>query len=417
MKIPLVLKVILILILVATIAGCSKNKQLQNQAQKMLERGNYSRASYLAIASLNLKPDNAHAQATLSEAYHHANQEHLDEIAFLMTRGDDSKWPEIVSEYQALEALQTAVRKLPALRNQDSGQIVRFDLRDYSTELRNARTNSAEYHYQEGIRLSMMSGDRENQKSAAGSFKKAQSYVPNFKDSANLYDVARQKATIRIAIMPFEDKSGSRGRYGAIQEMLADRIISQILQDRQSMEFVDIISRSQTDVLLDEQQLTASGLVNESSAASIGQLLGAQKLLSGKILQLVHNAPKISSSDQTETASIEIEEDMDSRSSEKEISCKIRTFTKTASLQIMASYSLVDVSTGRIKSQDSFSSLVDFEDTWAEVISGDQRALESYQRSLVAKTEPQLPSAGEMANEAIGDLSRKIANHFLSYIQ
>jgi len=408
---------VILLLFISIIGGCAKNKQLQNQAQKHFERGDFSAATYLSVESLKLKPDFADAQRTLKSAYPLAKQGHIDSIAQLHTRSDEMKWEQIVDEYLALKELNDAVLSLPQLKDPDTRQIVRFDIYDYSSQLDTASNNAAEYYYNTGVDLGRRSSAREMQKNAAQAFKKAMNFVAGYKDSAERYDIARQKATLRIAVMPFEDRSGSRGRYGAIEEMLVDQIISRILQDSSNMEFLDIISRSRIDLLLEEQQLSSSGLVDESSAARIGVLLGAQKLLSGRILHLDYNAPRLSSINESESSNIEVEQGPGLLSEEKEIRCEIETFTLSASLQILASYSLVDVSTGRIEVQESFRSGQSFEESWAKLVSGDSRALKPAQRALLTKGEAHAPSAREMTLQSIEDIARDIADHMLEQVR
>jgi TolB-like protein len=409
--------VIIVIVALTGLAACSKNKQLYKKANARFEQGDYDAATYLAAESLSLKPDYAKAQGILGQAYPRATQAHLDRISQLKLSDDDSNWVEIVHEYEALKSLHSAVRTLPPLRNPDSGQRISFDLRDYSAELSQARSNAAEYYYQKAIHQSRMDNSRASQKEAAGYFKTALSFVADYKDCRTRYETVRQKAITRIAILPFEDKSGSHDRYGAMADILADQIISRILQDQDNTEFLEIITRAQMDQLMQEQQLSASGLVDESSAARIGVLLGAQEILSGKILQVNYVPPRISTMELSETTNIEVEDQIDVRSEEKEVSCLMHKYTKTASLQILASYTVVDVSTGRINTQESFKATQTFEQSWGKIISGDSRALKPAQKALTNKSEPQAPTAKTMVNDALDQLSRDVVAHFFSYLK
>ena len=299
----------------------------------------------------------------------------------------------------------------------DTGERIKFDYLDYSADIAEAKTESADYYYRQGMHYSMMSGDSSTQKKAAGYFKSAMQYIADYKDSALRYEECRQKAIRRIAILPFEDKSGSRNRYGAITDILADHIISGLLQDKTKMEFVEIITRDQIDQVLMEQQLSSSGLVDEASAARIGQLLGAHEILSGRILQIDYSAPKVQSVDLEQSSNITVEREDGEEETEMEVECYYRKFTKRSSVQIVSSYSVVDVASGKINTQQSFTAAHSFEDEWASVLGGDNRALNPAQKALTTKAEPFPPSEKDMILEALMMLSEKILNHFGQYLQ
>ncbi|MDD3534090.1 MAG: CsgG/HfaB family protein [Candidatus Cloacimonetes bacterium] len=419
MKNHVLLLVITTIILASGFAGCARNKKLHKKALSYFERGDYDSATFLAVESLLLKPDYDKAFYTIKEAYPKANQIHLDKISALQNIDSDDKWESILAEYQALDKLHQSVRRLPVIRDPDTGATLRFDSRDYSAEIAMAKTNAAENYYQKGIHQSMIDNSRDSQKKAAGLFKSALKLVPDYKDSATRYETARQNAVIRVAVTAFENKSGVGDRYGAIADILTDLVLSYIMQDQSRCEFVEIISRAQMDQVLKEQELGASGLVDETSAARIGVLLGAQEILSGRILQVDYVRPKTTTVDQHETAEIqeEGEDEIEARSESKEVSCHFRKYTKSSSVRILASYSVVDVATGRIQTQESLSATQSFEAEWGKLISGDARALNCVQEYLIEEGEVAAPSAKEMVNAALDDLSRDIAYRFFKYIK
>jgi hypothetical protein len=410
-----ILLVLMILLLLG--GGCAKNKRIYKEADKYLQRGDYHRASLLAAESLSLKPSYAKAQQALKVAYPRALQEHQERIMQLKSAENPELWPQILSLYEELHKLNNAVRNLPSIIDSETGERIRFDFSDYSSEIAEAKVNSAEYHYSQGLHFSRMGSDAATQKKAAGSFKSAMQYVPDYKDSSLRYEEARQKAVRRLAILPFEDKSGSRNRYGAITDILADQIIGSIMQNKVKMEFIELITRDQIDKVISEQQLSSSGLIDEASAARIGVLLGAHEILSGRILQIDYNAPRTVTVDLIEKNNITIEAEDGEEDEELEVECYYRKYTKRASVQILASYSVVEVSTGKINTQQSFTASRTFEDEWARFISGDRRALNPQQKALIAKSEPWPPSDKDMINAALSELSQSIVSHFSRYLQ
>jgi hypothetical protein len=83
----------------------------------------------------------------------------------------------------------------------------------------------------------------------------------------------------------------------------------------------------------------------------------------------------------------------------------------------MASYSVVDVSTGKINTQQSFTASQSLSEDWGKVISGDRRALNPQQKKLVSTAEPMAPSEKDMVNSAIREISEDIVDHFCRYLR
>jgi len=77
----------------------------------------------------------------------------------------------------------------------------------------------------------------------------------------------------------------------------------------------------------------------------------------------------------------------------------------------------VDVSSGKIKIQDSYTGAFEWSDTWAKKDSGDDRALTPATKALIAKAEPFPPSESQMVNSALIDLSNKFVNQIKSYVK
>ena len=90
-----------------------------------------------------------------------------------------------------------------------------------------------------------------------------------------------QSGKPRVAVINFDNNSNWTWWGDNLGAAAADEITTQLFQ---SGEF-SVIERAQIDAVLAEQDLGASGRVTQSTAAQIGQLLGAQILLTGSITQ------------------------------------------------------------------------------------------------------------------------------------
>ena len=88
-------------------------------------------------------------------------------------------------------------------------------------------------------------------------------------------------AQTRVAVLNFENNS-TWGYWGdRLGEAAADELVTQLFRTGA----FSVIERSQLAAVLAEQDLGASGAVDPATAARIGQLLGAQLILTGSITQ------------------------------------------------------------------------------------------------------------------------------------
>jgi hypothetical protein len=264
----------------------------------------------------------------------------------------------------------------------------------------------------------------DTQKEAVRELVAVQSFVPNYKDSAARLGEARKLAVKRIAILTFDDKTGSDNRYGGIFDMLTESIIGKLVQDKEAGEFMKIVTRSQIEQVLAERQLSAPAETDAAYASNIGSMLGAHEIMTGKILQINYIAPQTISQDLKETDKITTKQEVVNEKGKKkkqdvttEISCEYTKFTKTAAVKIIASFSLVEVSTGRVKMQDTVTAEFPWSDIWARLKSGDEKALTPATKALIKKTEPMPPSEIEMVNTALMSLSDSIVDKVRNYVK
>jgi curli biogenesis system outer membrane secretion channel CsgG len=90
-----------------------------------------------------------------------------------------------------------------------------------------------------------------------------------------------QDAKVRVAVMNFENNSTWTWWGDNLGKAAADELTTQLVQ---SGKFT-VVERTQLNSMLAEQNLGASGRVDTSTAAKIGQLLGVQLIFTGSITQ------------------------------------------------------------------------------------------------------------------------------------
>lgn len=88
------------------------------------------------------------------------------------------------------------------------------------------------------------------------------------------------KTSNSIAVLYFNNKSGQE-KLNRLQKGMAVMLIS----DLSKVDQIQVVERVRMQALLDEMDLSASGLMDEKTIPKIGQLLGAQYVTSGDILE------------------------------------------------------------------------------------------------------------------------------------
>jgi len=230
---------VMILTLIYGCATLMQYGKLEGNARRNYQSGNYDMAVYDCAASLKLKPGYGKAQALIKNAFRMAVDAHESRINELKSGSAKFRWDDVVSEYEALNKLNGAIKSLPPLVDKKTKETIKLETTDYTQDMSAAKTNAAEAHYQEGIFLSQ---NENSQKQAAKEFKECERFCPGYKDASDLYEKARQSGIKRIAIIPFDDKTGKEGKYGSLSDIIVDDVVSDIMRDSASMEFLEIIS-------------------------------------------------------------------------------------------------------------------------------------------------------------------------------
>jgi len=90
----------------------------------------------------------------------------------------------------------------------------------------------------------------------------------------------------RVAVVDFED----RAHYGYdIGKGVADMLVTALVESKKFM----VIERTELEKVLEEQGLGQSGAVTPQSAAKVGQLLGAEMLVTGSVTEFGEKESKV----------------------------------------------------------------------------------------------------------------------------
>ncbi len=109
-------------------------------------------------------------------------------------------------------------------------------------------------------------------------------------------------ARLKVSVLPF-DKQNAVAREGfAFQGYLIDALINQ--------ERFRVVERSLLDIILQEQKLSRSQLVDRGTALKVGRLAAAQSIIAGSIIESRHGIEIVSRMIDTETSDILASEDV-----------------------------------------------------------------------------------------------------------
>jgi len=404
--------------------GCASFMEygkLQKSARESYEAKNYDTALFTVAKSLKLKPEYEDSQALIKEAFPKAVGVHESKIQEISAGSAKFKWDDVVQEYNALIGINKVIQDLPSLVDEKTKAAIKFDLKDYSDNFAKAKTSAAEAHYQEGLRLSK-TDEVDVQKQAAKEFKAAGQFVAGYKDSQDYYEKCRKSGIKRIAIIPFEDKAGKGGKYGAVAETVLDQIVSDVMNDQSAMEFLEVISRDQMEQVMQEQKLGMTGQLDEQTAVKVGKILGVHEILTGKITAIAYTPERTTQKNVREKESVVVGEQKytDSKGKEQtkniygDVYATVTIYSRSAGASIAGSYKLIEVKTAKLKKSDSFIGKEDFSCEWA-AFTGDEKALSSSSLTLARKSEMVAPSEEEMVSKSVSNLSRTLASALKTY--
>jgi hypothetical protein len=174
------------------LVACSSSKNY-------LERTNEDKALLDAIKKLSKSPSDESASQAVPVLYANIQKNHLAKIKDLKGDPELSRWENIINEYQDLQNAYDAI-----VNNAAAFKIV--NAQSYSSELYETKQSAAENYYTVGLAMLEKTG-RENAKEAYGYFKKAEKFVPGYKDALAKSDKAYEAAVVDVVINPVQDNS------------------------------------------------------------------------------------------------------------------------------------------------------------------------------------------------------------------
>jgi len=119
--------------------------------------------------------------------------------------------------------------------------------------------------------------EEEHYRAAYDRFEKVQGRGRFYKDVVELKARTLEDGAFAIAVLPFEN---------TVKTKVAPKVVAHTTNALANLDdpFLKIVDRENIDRILEEQRLGLSGVVDESTAVEVGELMGAQAVLMGTII-------------------------------------------------------------------------------------------------------------------------------------
>lgn len=365
-------------LLLLTALACSPAKTYTKKGKKLAEAGVYDEASFafmMALAddrthveariglrssaqkALNIYLDKffrAHSETQLKDAvysFRKADKFYKD-VTFY---GVDLEFPAYYTTYYE-EDLQVYLQER---YKQGTGFLEQKKFREAEIEFKEITQLDADYKDVEALKkMSVVIPTYEaglgffeagNYRKAYLNFEQVFGLQANYKDVANLRRVAKERATITVAVLPFENSTSY-----AYPITINSYIISDLAGANN--EFIVVIDRENTEKLIKEQKLSLANNSNENLAVVAGELMGAKAILTGKVLDFGVQHPNMRHHERTGYESYE-EKVYNPAVKKMELQTRYRKvmyseFQGESAVRLKVQYQLISTESGTVLASD-----------------------------------------------------------------
>ncbi len=403
-------------------------------AKGFIKSGNYTEAAMNAAYALRIatkKGQISNSQQYLHDSYNRSVQANLNRIEILEENTESFEGDQTVTEiaeiirlYKAMRTTDNILKEVPAKslqgsKKKDPGFHPTFG--DYKSKLAEAKENltkakeaAAKMHYAEARKLESQ-GSKLNARMAAKRYRWSDYYVPDYRDANERYDQVKKLGTTRMGLMKFESNND---KYGDIGALVSDKLLNMLAAKALELEFFEVIDRNQLDVVIREQKLALSGLMDESTTSSIGELKGVDVILVGNISSIIVDKDVNSPTSSNHSASVKVGEEKyinkkgkeKTRPIYKEVYATVKIAEKYADAAVGGSFKVLDVKTGNIVKTGISNGTDHWRKRWITSYSGDKRALPN-----LSETEPKYPSSNILLEKSSTRVAEIIYKQLLSF--
>lgn len=441
----LILSVLLIVVL---LPGCGGAQSLAKRGDKMNAAGLYTEAADFYYQALTRNRNNVRAKIGMVQTGQKVMNDHLDRFSKADKQG---MYYEAVQHFRKAEEYQRQLSRvgvnveIPSYMSQDYSRAKEIVLEDLYEEgeqlLMEEKYDLAKLKFKEIKELDPNYRDAQEMSTVAfseplyiqgkvaldnGAYRMAYDYfnqilakTTNYKDTRELQREALEKGRVTVALVPFENVSQAANVDSKISAYLLDEL------SRMDDPFLRFVDRSDMEKIIEEQHLSVSGIFNDETAIQVGELVGAQAIITGKVLDFKQSEGRLQRTTRTGYEGYQVKR----RSPETGVEyfetryrkVNYDEYTAASSVLISFQYKLLSLETGEIlasriiqrESKDAIH-FADFPGNAAMLYpaSGNARnASQSAKRQLdgLLRARRSLKSATELSNALYSNISSEIS--------
>lgn len=440
----------------ALLAGCTGANSLAKRGEKMQAAGHYTEAADYYYQGLLRNRNNMRAKIGMLDAGQKVLNDHLDAFnrtnnmgqlhdavqLYLKARDYREKIGRVgvnlevpahyARDFEASKVivLEEMYNEATALLDDDQYEKAQRIFKDISTldpNYRDAKALSSVAYSEPLYIQGKVALDNGAYRMAYDYFKQILARTDNYKDSRELQQEAVEKGRVTVALVPFENVTN--------EAHLEQRISAYVLEELSKVPdpFLRFVDRSDMDQILQEQQLSVSGIINDETATVVGELVGAQAILTGKVLgyKLLNNRIERHRMDGYEGSQVK------KRSPETGVEyyvtqykpVKYNQYTGSRSVAVTFQYKLLSLETGEVMlsqlmereaKDDIHYATYDGNTATLFPASGDNRnASAAAKRGLdnLLRARRTLKNESELSSALFGNVSQEIAGQISDYMR
>lgn len=374
------LKPLLLLLFTSLLLACSPSRTFTKQGNKLAAAGLHDEASLAFMQALGHDRANIDARVGLRLSGQQALNTYLDRF---FRAHSQQQYKTAVYAYRKADEFYQNVTALnidlefPPYYKQNYEEDLAIYLEglyaDGQNHLKAERFSDAENLFKEintlkpGYKdvgnLKMMSkiipayeaGQRafeaEQYRKAYGHFNEVFQLNANYEDVNALRRVSKERATLTIAVMPFEN---------SLSYAYATNITSFVVSElsKANNEFLVLIDREHTDKIIKEQKFNLAFGSDEGTSMRVGELMGAKLILTGRLLDMGVANPNMQQREKTGYESY-IEKVYNAEKKRTENVTRYRKvmyteFSGSSSVRMKVQYQLINAETGTVLLSDVF---------------------------------------------------------------